>query len=147
MVPSSNWPRHLCRLLLILVLISWSESDSVKSLTRDAQVAGTWDASFSGTVQGKGTSQTDTFVMELEQDGSTVKGTVRFKGLDQIFPVSGKVAGTTFSYTSKGTMGPNCEIKLAGDTIVDEATGRLRGSQTQANCEGTAVGEVIAVRR
>lgn len=147
MVLSLNRARHLCRLLLILVLISWSGNDSVKSITRDAQVTGTWDASFSGTVQGKGTPQTDTLVMELEQDGSKVKGTVRFKGLDQIFPVSGEVAGTTFSYTSKGMMGPNCEIRLVGDTIIDEATGRFRGSQTQANCEGTAVGEVTAVRR
>lgn len=146
MVLRLSW-RYFLPLLYVVVLISSSGSDSVKSLTTHAQVTGTWDATFSGTVQGTGTPQTDTFVMELEQDGSRVNGRVRFKGLNQSFRVSGKVVGATFSYTSKGMMGPNCEVRLVGETIVEEAPGRLRGSQTQANCEGTAVGEVTAVRR
>jgi hypothetical protein len=113
----------------------------------DAQVTGTWDARFSGKVQGKGTSQDDTFVMELKQDGSNVKGTLQFKGLDVSFPVTGKVKGTTFSYSAKANAGPNCEATVVGETTVDETAGRMEGSQTQGNCEGTAVGTVTAVRR
>ena len=98
-------------------------------------------------VEGTGTSQTDTFVLELEQDGSSVKGSIRFKGLDFSFPVSGTVAATTFSYTAKGNISAKCEFTLAGETVVNESTNRMKGSQTQTNCEGTAKGEVTAVRR
>lgn len=113
----------------------------------DVQVSGTWDVSFVGTVQGKGTEQDDTIVMQLKQNGSNVKGTLRFEGLDFSFPVSGKVAGTTFTYSSNGKVDPNCEFTVVGETTVDAATGRFTGSQTQANCEGTAIGKVTATRR
>ncbi len=113
----------------------------------DVQVSGTWDASFVGTIQGKGTEQNDLLVMQLEQNGSTVKGTLRFDGLDFSFPVSGKVAGTTFTYSSNGKVDPNCEFTVVGETTVDAAAGRFTGSQTQANCEGTAIGKVTATRR
>jgi hypothetical protein len=113
----------------------------------DMQVAGTWEARFSGKVQGKGTSQNDTLVMELTQDGSTVKGTLRFKGLATSFPIAGKVKGRTFSYSAKASVGPNCEASVVAETTVDEVAAQFEGSQTQSNCEGTAVGRVTAVRK
>jgi hypothetical protein len=113
----------------------------------DVQVTGTWEARFSGKVQGKGTSQDDTLVMELTQDGSTVKGTLRFKGLETSFPITGKVKGRTFSYSAKASVGPNCEASVAAETTVDDSGKRMEGSQTQSNCEGTAVGRVTALRQ
>jgi hypothetical protein len=111
------------------------------------QVSGTWDARFEGTVEGKGTAQDDTIVMELKQEGSKVTGILRFHGLDKDFQVSGEVKGTTFSYTSKAMQSPNCEATITAKTNVEAASGKFKGSQTQKNCEGTAVGQVTAVRR
>jgi cytoskeletal protein CcmA (bactofilin family) len=113
----------------------------------DVRVTGTWQARFSGKVQGKGTSQDDTLVLELTQDGSTVKGTLRFKGLETSFPIAGKVKGRTLIYSAKGNVGPNCEASVVGEATVDDVAGRFEGSQTQSNCEGTAVGRVTAVRK
>jgi hypothetical protein len=113
----------------------------------DVQVTGTWEARFSGKVQGKGASQDDTLVMEVTQDGSTVKGTLRFTGLETSFPITGKVKGKTFSYSAKASIGPNCEATVVAETTVDDVAGRFEGSQTQSNCEGTAVGFVAAVRQ
>ena len=134
-------------LLALLILVCWGMSSPAQSIGTDVRVSGTWDGNFSGLVEGTGTSQTDTFVMELEQDGSSVKGSIRFKGLDFSFPVSGTVAATTFTYTAKGNISAKCEFTLAGETAVNESTNRMKGSQTQTNCEGTAKGEVTAVRR
>ena len=112
----------------------------------ETNVSGTWDATFSGTVQGRGTPQRDTLVMELRQDGTNVTGTLRFQGLDLPFPLSGTVSGTSFTFTSKASFSPTCEATVVATTTVD-AAGRLSGTQTQANCEGTAIGQVTAVRR
>ena len=112
----------------------------------ETNVTGTWDATFSGTVQGRGTSQRDTLVMELRQVGTNVTGTLRFQGLELPFPLSGAVSGTSFTFTSRASFSPTCEATVVAVTTVD-AAGRLTGSQTQANCEGTAIGQVTAVRR
>jgi hypothetical protein len=138
---------YILALLPFTLLIGWGGVDHAKSLPTEVQVAGTWDAHFSGTVERTGTPHDDTFVMELKQEGAMVTGTLRFKGLDLSFPLSGKVAGTAFSYTSKARLNPNCEATITGETIVDAASGKFKGSQTQTNCEGTAVGQVTAVRR
>ena len=113
----------------------------------DVRVTGTWEARFSGKVQDKGTSQDDTLVMELTQDGSNVKGTLHFKGLETSFPIVGKVTGKTFSYSAKASLGPNCDATVVAETTVDDGGSRFQGSQTQSNCEGTAVGRVAAVRQ
>ena len=129
-------------ILTLFVLLFFCNGNSQP----DVRVAGTWHARFSGQVQDKGTSQDDTLVMELTQDGSTVKGTLHFRGLETTFPIIGKVKGKTFSYSAKASMGPNCEATVVAETTVDDAADRFEGSQTQSNCEGTAVGRVTAVR-
>jgi len=134
-------------LLTLAFLIAVGGLARAKQIQKDIQVTGTWDAKFSGTVERTGTSQHDTFVMELKQEGSKVTGTLRFKGLDMDLPLSGKVAGSTFIYTSKAMLSSDCEASIAAETILDESSGKLNGSQTQRNCEGTAVGQVTAVRR
>ena len=132
------------RSLLALLVVLFFYNGTTQS---DVQVTGTWEARFSGTVQGKGTSQDDTLMMELTQDGSTVKGTLRFKGLETSFPIAGKVKGKTFSYSAKASVGPNCEASVVAETTVDDVAGRFEGSQTQSNCEGTAVGRITAFQK
>lgn len=138
---------YILAVLLFTVVTAWGGVYDAQSIPNDVQVAGTWDAKFLGTVEGKGTPHDDTFVMELKQEGSKVTGTLRFEGLDLDFRVSGSVTGTAFSYTSKVRLNPNCEATIAGATTVDAASGKFKGSQTQTTCEGTAVGQVTAVRR
>jgi hypothetical protein len=147
------YKRHDCLVGYILaslpftLLLVWSGANHTQAIPTDVQVTGTWDARFSGTVEGKGTPHDDALVLELKQKGSKVTGTLRFEGLDLTFPVFGKVTGTTFSYTSKARLCPNCEATITGETTVDAAAHSFKGSQTQKNCEGTAVGMVTAVRR
>lgn len=130
-----------------VLLLSACTSGFAMLAGAQTNVGGTWDVHFAGTVQETGTSQTDDFVMEIRHDGSGVAGTLRVAGLDPAFPLSGEVSGTTFRYTVTGNLGPACEVSVTGETTVDAATGRLSGSQTQSTCEGTAIGEVTAVRR
>ena len=138
--------RYILAIIPFALLCIWNEVDHAKPTPPDVNVTGTWYASFSGTVERTGTSQDDTFVMELKQEGSKVTGTLRFKGLNLDFPVSGKIAGTTFTYTSKAMLSPNCEASLAAETTIDESSRTFKGSQTQTTCEGTAVGKVSAAR-
>ena len=133
--------------LPFLLLRIGNEIEHAKPTPAEVNVTGTWDASFSGTVKRTGTSQDDTFVMELKQEGTKVTGTLRFKGLNLDFPVSGKIAGTTFTYTSKAMLSPDCEASLAAETTIDESSRKFKGSQTQTTCEGTAVGKVTALRK
>jgi hypothetical protein len=138
---------YILAVLLFTVLTAWGGVYDAKSNPNDVQVAGIWAAHFLGTVEGKGTPHDDTFVMELKQEGSKVTGTLRFEGLDLDLPVSGNVSGTAFSYSSKARLSPNCEATIAGATTVEPSSGKFKGSQTQTTCEGTAVGQVTAVRR
>ncbi|MGH9313433.1 MAG: hypothetical protein ACRD1S_09565 [Vicinamibacterales bacterium] len=112
-----------------------------------AEITGTWDARFEGTVQGLGTSQIDRFVMELRQSGASVTGTLRFNGLDLAVPVNGEIDASTFTYTARAALAPGCEAVLKAETTVDIAGTRFSGSQTQSTCEGTAIGQVSAMRR
>jgi hypothetical protein len=138
---------YILALLPIVLLSVGNGVEEAKPAPAGVNVTGTWDASFSGTVERTGTSQTDTFVLKLKQQGSRVTGTLRFKGLNTDFPVSGTIAGTTFTYTAKAELGPDCEASLAAETTVDASSRNFKGSQTQTTCEGTAVGEVTAVRK
>src|SRR6185503_15226095 len=102
---SNRKAQRLCKMLyqpyrslLALLVVLFFYNGSTEP---DVQVTGTWEAGFSGKVQGKGTSQDDMLVLELTQDGSAVKGTLRFKGLETAFPIVGKVRGRTFSYSTK----------------------------------------------
>jgi hypothetical protein len=138
---------YSCRIILALPLGLLCLFGGNAPVQPEVNVAGTWDAYFSGTVKGQRTPHDDTIVMELKQNGSIVKGTLRFKGLDVSFPVAGKVEGRTFTYSSKSSVGPNCDATVVGEVSVDEAANRFQGSQTQSNCEGTAEGKITAVRR
>ena len=54
-------------LLALLILVCSGTSSPCRSISTDVRVNGTWNGNFSGLVEGTGTSQTDTFVMELER--------------------------------------------------------------------------------
>jgi len=135
---------RLCGLGAAIVLLL---SSSAAPAPLQVNVSGTWDAHFSGRVEGAGTSQTDDFVMDIRQNGSSVTGTLRVQGLDLPLPLTGEVLGTTFTYTARGDISPTCEAAVVAETTVNVAAGRLSGSQTQSTCEGKAVGQVTAVRR
>ncbi len=113
-------------------------------------VAGTWDATFEGIVQGVGTTQTDDFTLNLSQSGTTVGGFLRFSpNFDSIdVPLTaGRINGSRLTYTAVTSLGQGCEVRVDADMTVDSSGTRLEGSQTQATCEGTAVGQVTATKR
>ena len=119
--------------------------------TPDAvSVSGTWDATFEGIVQGAGTTQHSDFTMELSQSGTTVGGFLRFSpNFDAIdTPITaGRINRNRLTYTAVTSLGPGCEARVDAELIVDPLGTRLAGSQTQSTCEGTAVGQVTAVKR
>ncbi len=114
------------------------------------RVSGTWDATFEGLVQGAGTTQTSDMTMEFRQSGTTVRGFLRFSpNFDKIdVPLTaGRIDGSRFTYSAVTSLYPGCQVRVDGEVIVDPSGTRLEGSQTQSNCEGTAVGQVTATKR
>jgi len=89
-------------------------------------VTGTWH----GTTTGPGTSVAESGTQELwldlEQAGSKVKGTVRFKpdqGFSQSGPIEGTVSGDHFSYRLlRGSSG--IELTVSGDEMTGLISGR-----------------------
>lgn len=139
--------RRLLGAAFVLLFVSSGGNGTARPTRSQVNVSGTWDAEFSGMVQGAGTSQRDEFVIEVRQDGSNVTGTLLVRGFDMPFTLSGAVQGTTFRYTVKGSLGPTCGVTVEAEATIDAATGHMRGKQTQSTCEGTAVGQITAVRR
>jgi len=135
-------------LLGVLVSLAGCQGENPVRPQATIDVSGTWDARFEGTVQGRGASQIDRFVIELQQSGSSVTGALRFTGLDVTIPVSGEVKGTTtLIYTARATLAPGCEGVVRAQATLDRAATTFGGSQTQSTCEGTAVGQVSGTRR
>ena len=113
-------------------------------------VSGTWDATFAGIVQGAGTTQTDDVRMELSQSGTSVGGFLRFSPNFEAIDVpitTGRLMGNRLTYLAVTSMYPGCEVRVEAELIVDPSGMRMEGSQTQSNCEGTAVGQLAATRR
>lgn len=141
--------RAKLRVLILLLLLGVSTgcggSNPTSPAPQTLSVSGTWDGQFSGTVQGAGTRQTDTFVMELRQDGANVSGTILYRGTNIPLPVSGRIEGARFTYDGRVSIAPNCEAVVRAETTIDGV--RLSGQQTQSTCEGTAVGQMTATRR
>lgn len=129
-----------------MISIAASSCDGTEPDEALSNVSGTWDARFEGTVTGRGTRQTDDITMELAQSGSSVKGNLRFAGLDMPFPLSGSVTGNRFEYRSSVTL-DGCELRVEAHTVVDSSGRRFGGDQTQSSCEGMASGQVEATRR
>jgi hypothetical protein len=139
-----------CTPLMVVVLAVAAISscgDNPASPSDSRSVAGTWDARFEGTVQGQGTPQTDTIVLELQQSGSAVTDTLRFQGLALAIPLTGEVRGSTLRYTATALLGPNCPGTVSAEATIAASNAAFSGSQTQSTCEGTAVGQVTATRR
>lgn len=137
----------MLRVLVLMLVLGVSVGCGGSNPASPAQqtVSGTWDAQFTGTVQGAGTRQTDTFVMELRQDGANVSGTLLYRGTTIPLPVSGRVDGARLIYDGRVSIAPNCEAVVHAETTIDGV--RLSGQQTQSTCEGTAVGQMTATRR
>ena len=114
-------------------------------------VAGVWDVEFSGTVQGRGTAQNDSLVMELTQSGPNVTGSMCsglcVPGDFPILEVSGIVNGESLVYAARASLGPDCDVVVEAEVTLNAAGTVFTGSQTQSTCEGTAVGSVSARKR
>lgn len=136
--------RRLVLLGVVAALVMAFDRPTRPSDTR-SNLTGTWDVSFTGITQGQGTSQQDTFVMELQDEGPRVTGMRRISGHE--FPLSGTVTGASFIYAVTGRLEPNCAVSVSAETTVDATVGRFGGSQTQSTCEGTAVGQVRGTKR
>lgn len=111
--------------------------------------AGTWDATFEGIAQGLGTTQTDDFTMNLSQSGTAVGGFRRFSpNFDPIDAplTAGRINGSRLTYSAVTSL-PACEVRVDADLTLDSSGTRIKGSQTQSTCEGTAVGKVTARKR
>lgn len=114
-----------------------------------ADVSGTWDAVFQGIVQGAGTTQTDDITMTLSQSGSTVGGFLRFSPRFEAIDVpltAGQLEGGRLRFAAAVSRS-GCDFRVEAELTLDPSGTRLEGSQTQANCEGTAVGRVTATKR
>ena len=78
-------------------------------------VAGTWDATFEGIVQGVGTTQTDDFTLNLSQSGTTVGGFLRFSpngdAIDAPLTV-GRINGSRLTYSAATSLGQECEVRV-----------------------------------
>ena len=111
-------------------------------------LSGTWEATFEGVVQGAGTTQHDDFTMELTQSGTSFSGVLRF-GFESIeVPITeGRINGSLLTYSAVTLLGPGCEVRVDAELTVDASATRLEGSQTQSTCEGTAVGQVTAMKQ
>ena len=109
------------------------------------RVAGTWDAHFSGTLQGREIPQTDDFVMELHQQGASVSGALAYRWSTVPLPLSGTVEESRLTFNASAVLAPNCEGTVRGVMVIDG--GRMSGSQTQVTCEGVASGQTTAIRR
>jgi hypothetical protein len=130
-----------------LCLATACKVDSTRSDETLFDLTGTWDAEFSGTIQGMGGRQTDSFVMELRQSGSAVTGTLLYRGTTLSVPLSGSVMGSAFSYSATATLAPGCPVTIQASATITAGGARIEGSQTQSTCEGSAVGEMSATRR
>jgi hypothetical protein len=85
---------------------------TVTAAEEPAKVAGTWDMTF------EGPRGTRTQTLTIQQDGSTIKGTVKGQRLDS--PLEGSVTGNKISFTVKRDT-PN-------GTFTIEYTGRVDGN-------------------
>jgi hypothetical protein len=106
-------------------------------------VSGTWDATFEGTVQGAGTTQTDDVAMHLDQTGNRITGFLRFAPNFEAIDVpiiEGRVDGRRLTYSAVTLLG-NCEFRADAALSLDPSGTRLDGSQTQSK---TARGRLSA---
>ena len=83
--------------------------------------------------------------MALSQTGTTVRGVLRFSSIE--VPIEGQITGNRLTYSGVTSLGPGCEARVDADLTVDPSGTRLNGSQTQATCEGTAVGQLSGTKR
>jgi hypothetical protein len=147
---------------LALICIGWAVlivpgcgDDSPTSPTPALNVAGIWDVIFRGTVVQRndggavGTPQIDSFVLSLQQSGTSVSGTLIYgegRASELRIPLTATLTGTRLEYRVDITTG-GCSLSIRADTMVTAAANGFSGSQTQQNCEGRAEGTVTGNKR
>jgi hypothetical protein len=108
--------------------------------SQNADVTGVWDAVV--TVP-PGLQQNTTFT--LTQTGTSVTGTVALVGDPGTTPLSGTVAGQSFSFTVTDT--GSCPGTSTGVAMVDESGTHMSGTYSGSDCEGSFSGTFTATRR
>lgn len=139
----------LCATALLVMGSIVAGCDDSPAAPSAASIAGTWDAVFQGVVQGTGTTQTDDLTINLSQSGSTIGGFLRFSPRFEAIDIpltTGRLVGRELTY-SAATTRQGCEFQVEAELTLDPSGTRIEGSQTQSNCEGTAVGRVTATKR
>jgi hypothetical protein len=87
-------------------------------------VTGAWDGTWNGAAIGRGR-----IILDLKQEGTNVTGKVRIFGAPAISAtdgaISGVISGTTFAFSQPAGFLEG-EMTVADDTMVGQATGRLK---------------------
>jgi hypothetical protein len=118
-------------------------------------VAGTWDVVFNGTIVQRndggpvGAPQTDSFVLSLQQSGTSLSGTLIYaegRPSEVRLPLAATLTGTRLEYRVDASIG-GCSVSVRADTMLAAAANSFSGTQTQSNCEGRADGRVTGSKR
>ena len=111
--------------------------DTVTAAGEPAKVAGTWEMTF------EGPRGTRTQTLTIQQDGSTIKGTV--KGQPRDSPLEGSVTGNKISFTVKrDTPNGTFTIEYIGTVDGDSMKGTVHSERFDAEWTAkrtTATGE------
>lgn len=139
-------------LLIPITIIQNREGDRLLT----PQVVGDWDGQFIGKVVERSDgnpgeeSQTDSMVFLFQhQSGNEVTGEVVFgEGYpyELRIPLEGTIAKNRFNYHAKGRL-DGCSFILEAETTINSTETEFSGEQTQANCEGKAIGRITAIKR
>ena len=106
------------------LLLLWAGSALVAD--EPAKVAGTWEM----TSEGRNGPQTQT--LTIQQDGATIKGTL--KGTRGDAPLEGTVTGNKLTFTVK-------RQTQSGDTMVMEYTGTVEGNSIKGKVHSERFGD------
>lgn len=147
--------KRLVVLGAVLILGGCGDENPASPGPAQANVAGFWDVTFVGTIVQRndggpvGASQRDSFVLSVQQSGTAVTGEVihsEGRPSEVRVPLRGTVTGNRFDYAVDASPS-GCSLTIRAETTLTGSATAFAGTQTQANCEGRAEGQVIGARR
>ena len=115
--------KTIAGVLMLAALICDSgcaRTDWIERTLVTVDVTGTW----SGSVIGGGGNTSGTLSFELEQQGSMVKGFIRFPGSGQVpysGPIDGTVAGDVFRFRAQGSTWDG-QLSVSGEEMTGQVS-------------------------
>jgi hypothetical protein len=105
---------------------SVADATSAPSQTTAGELSGTWSGQYSGTFQG-------TFVLDWQQSGSNLSGTIKLSSESGTDDVNGTVNGGTISFGTVGSQAITYSGSVSGDSMsgsykVQTPSGSVGGS-------------------